>query len=45
MNLIVGYVPVMPGTNGAGVAWEAHVAGYFAGLLLVGPFARLLQRA
>ena len=45
VNLIVGYVPVMPGTNGAGVAWEAHVAGYFAGLLLVGPFARLLQRA
>jgi membrane associated rhomboid family serine protease len=45
VNLIIGYVPVMPGTNGAGIAWEAHVAGYFAGLLLIGPFARLLQRA
>jgi membrane associated rhomboid family serine protease len=41
VNLIIGYVPVMPGTGGAGVAWEAHVAGYFAGLLLIGPFARL----
>jgi membrane associated rhomboid family serine protease len=41
VNLVIGYVPVMPGTGGAGVAWEAHVAGYFAGLLLIGPFARL----
>lgn len=40
VNLIIGYVPVMPGMNGAGIAWEAHVAGYFAGLLLIGPFAR-----
>jgi membrane associated rhomboid family serine protease len=45
VNLLVGYVPVMPGLNGAGIAWEAHLAGYFAGLLLVGPFARFLQRA
>jgi membrane associated rhomboid family serine protease len=41
VNLIIGYVPVMPGMGGAGVAWEAHVAGYFAGLLLIGPFFRL----
>lgn len=41
VNLIIGFVPIMPGTNGAGIAWEAHVAGYFAGLLLIGPFARL----
>jgi len=45
VNLIIGQVPIMPGTNGAGIAWEAHVAGYFAGLLLIGPFARILQRA
>lgn len=45
VNLIIGFVPVMPGMNGAGVAWEAHVAGYFAGFLLVGPFARGLKRA
>ncbi|HYG27294.1 MAG TPA: rhomboid family intramembrane serine protease [Caulobacteraceae bacterium] len=41
VNLIIGYVPVMPGAEGAGIAWEAHVAGYFAGLLLIAPFARL----
>jgi membrane associated rhomboid family serine protease len=41
VNLIIGYVPVMPGMNGAGVAWEAHVAGYFAGLLLIGPILRM----
>ena len=23
------------------VAWQAHLAGFLAGLLLVGPFARL----
>lgn len=45
MNLILGYVPVMPGAEGAGIAWEAHVAGYFAGLLLIGPLARMLRRA
>jgi membrane associated rhomboid family serine protease len=44
VNLIIGFVPVMPGAEGAGIAWEAHVAGYFAGLLLIGPFARLLGR-
>jgi len=41
VNLLIGFVPVMPGMNGAGIAWEAHVAGYFAGLLLIAPFARL----
>lgn len=41
VNLIIGHIPVMPGAEGAGIAWEAHVAGYFAGLLLIGPFARL----
>jgi membrane associated rhomboid family serine protease len=42
VNLIIGYVQVMPGLGGAGIAWEAHVAGYFAGLLLIGPFFRLV---
>jgi membrane associated rhomboid family serine protease len=26
------------------VAWEAHLVGFAAGLLLVGPFARLAGR-
>jgi membrane associated rhomboid family serine protease len=28
-----------PGAFGAPVAWEAHIIGYFAGLLLISPFA------
>jgi membrane associated rhomboid family serine protease len=46
VNLIVaaagGFAPLLP--EGANVAWEAHLVGYAAGLLLVGPFARLLGR-
>lgn len=45
VNLIIGYIPVMPGAGGAGIAWEAHVAGYFAGLLLIGLLARAMKRA
>jgi membrane associated rhomboid family serine protease len=31
----------VPGAGGAGVAWEAHLAGFLAGALLIGPFALL----
>jgi membrane associated rhomboid family serine protease len=31
----------MPGAGNAGVAWEAHIAGFIVGVLLIGPFARL----
>ena len=34
----------VPGANGAGIAWEAHLAGFAAGLLLAGPFALLAGR-
>jgi membrane associated rhomboid family serine protease len=44
VNLILGYLPVMPGAEGMGIAWEAHLAGYFAGLLLIGPLARSMGR-
>jgi membrane associated rhomboid family serine protease len=30
----------LPGAGNAGVAWEAHIAGFIVGVLLVGPFAR-----
>ena len=30
-----------PFMGGATIAWEAHIAGFFAGVLLIGPFARL----
>lgn len=32
-----------PGSGGVPVAWEAHIAGYAAGLFLIGPFARLTR--
>lgn len=43
VNLVLGFIPLMPGTNGAAIAWQAHLAGYFAGLLLIGPFSRVLE--
>jgi len=34
----------LPGSGNAGVAWEAHIAGFVAGVLLIGLFARLAPR-
>jgi membrane associated rhomboid family serine protease len=34
----------LPGSGNAGVAWEAHIAGFVVGVLLIGPFARLAPR-
>jgi membrane associated rhomboid family serine protease len=33
-----------PGSGGAGVAWEAHLAGFLAGALMIGPFAMMAGR-
>jgi membrane associated rhomboid family serine protease len=46
VNLLVGVLGggFLPGTAGAGVAWEAHLAGFLAGVLLIGPFALLAER-
>lgn len=50
VNLLVaglmaaGNTGLIPGTGGAGVAWEAHLAGFVAGLLLISPFAWILRR-
>lgn len=38
-NLLLGLTGVAPGMAGARVAWEAHIAGYLAGALLIGPIA------
>lgn len=35
---------VLPGTDGAGVAWEAHIAGFVLGAFLISPFAWLAGR-
>jgi membrane associated rhomboid family serine protease len=45
VNLIVAVIGWAPGSGGAPVAWQAHLAGYAAGLLLIAPTLRLLSRA
>ncbi len=46
VNLIIALVggSFLPGTGGAGVAWEAHLTGFAVGVLLIGPFAWLAPR-
>jgi membrane associated rhomboid family serine protease len=39
INVIFGATGLAPGTEGAPVAWQAHIIGYFAGLLLIAPAA------
>lgn len=41
LNLFVGLVGLSAGGLGAGIAWEAHAAGFIVGLLAVGPLGRL----
>lgn len=40
-----GLAGLTPGTGGAPVAWEAHLAGYAAGLVLFGPLLHAIRRA
>jgi membrane associated rhomboid family serine protease len=45
MNVVVGLLGgAFLGASGP-IAWEAHLGGYFAGLLLGGPFDYLRPRA
>ena len=44
VNLVIGWVGLGGVTAGAPIAWEAHLAGYAAGLLMVGPVAAMLRR-
>jgi len=39
INVVLGLTGLTPGTEGAPVAWQAHIIGYFAGLFLIAPFA------
>ena len=43
INLLLALVggSLLPGGGAAGVAWEAHLAGFAAGVLLIGLFGRL----
>ena len=44
VNVVLGVSGWTPGAMGMPVAWQAHLAGYAAGVLLIGPFARLAGR-
>lgn len=44
VNLLIALTGMAPGLEEGSVAWEAHLGGFAAGLLLAGPFARLLRR-
>jgi membrane associated rhomboid family serine protease len=41
VNVVLGVMHYAPGIGDVSVAWEAHIAGYFAGLFLIGPFFAL----
>jgi membrane associated rhomboid family serine protease len=41
INLVLGLSGLTPGAGAVPVAWEAHILGYFAGLLLIGLFGAL----
>jgi membrane associated rhomboid family serine protease len=42
-NVLLGITGISPGMPGAVIAWEAHLVGFAAGLVLIGPFARALE--
>jgi membrane associated rhomboid family serine protease len=44
INAAMGMLHYAPGIGEAHVAWEAHIAGYFAGLILVRPFAAAFRQ-
>jgi membrane associated rhomboid family serine protease len=43
VNVIMAFAggALIPGAGGAGIGWEAHLAGFAAGVLLIGPFGWL----
>ncbi len=45
VNVGLGLMHYAPGIGDANVGWEAHIAGYLAGLLLIGPFIWLFGPA
>jgi membrane associated rhomboid family serine protease len=44
INGVMGALHYSPGLGEVHIAWEAHIIGYFAGLLLIGPFGALFGR-
>lgn len=45
VNLLIAVVggAFVPGADGMGIAWEAHIAGFVAGVLLISPVAWLAR--
>jgi membrane associated rhomboid family serine protease len=43
INWAMGVLHYAPGMTDVRIAWEAHIIGYFAGLLLIGPIAVLFR--
>lgn len=43
VNLLMALTGLTPGTAGVPIAWEAHLFGYAAGLLLIGPAAWIMR--
>ncbi len=39
-NVVLGLVGIAPGIGAVQIAWQAHLAGYGAGLVLIGPWSR-----
>lgn len=44
LNVVFGLLGYTPGAGQVTVAWEAHLAGFIAGMLLIGPLARAIAR-
>ena len=46
VNLLIGLIgsSLVPGAQGMGIAWEAHVAGFVAGVLAISPVTWLARR-
>lgn len=44
VNLLTGLLGSTIAGDGAAIAWEAHAAGFIAGLILIGPFHAILSR-
>lgn len=42
VNLLMALTGLAPGTGGIPIAWEAHLFGYAAGLILIEPVGRLM---